>query len=58
MSGPIGSSGAGGREDSVEGVLDNQDRLARKIEDAVRLMFVRLSGGAMTATRTRVTKRS
>lgn len=32
----------GWAQDSVEGVLDNQDRLARKIEDAVRLMFMRL----------------
>jgi hypothetical protein len=32
----------GWARDSVEGVLDNQDRLARKIEDGVRLMFVRL----------------
>lgn len=32
----------GWAQDSVEGVLDNQDRLARKIEDAVRLMFVPL----------------
>jgi hypothetical protein len=32
----------GWAQDSVEGVLDNQDRLARKIEDAVRLMFERL----------------
>jgi hypothetical protein len=32
----------GWAQDSVEGVLDNQDRLARKIEDAVRLMFLRL----------------
>jgi hypothetical protein len=32
----------GWARDSVEGVLDNQDRLARKIDDAVRLMFMRL----------------
>ena len=32
----------GWARDSVEGVLDNKDRLARKIEDAVRLMFMRL----------------
>ena len=32
----------GWAQDSVEGVLENQDRLARKIEDAVRLMFMRL----------------
>jgi hypothetical protein len=32
----------GWAQDSVEGVLENQDRLARKIEDAVRLMFTRL----------------
>jgi hypothetical protein len=32
----------GWAQDSVEGVLNNQDRLARRIEDAVRLMFVRL----------------
>lgn len=32
----------GWAQDSVEGVLTNQDRLARKIEDAVRLMFDRL----------------
>ena len=32
----------GWARDSVEGVLDNQDRLARKIEEAVRLMFARL----------------
>ena len=32
----------GWAQDSVEGVLTNQDRLARKIEDAVRLMFARL----------------
>jgi hypothetical protein len=32
----------GWAQDSVEGVLENQDRLARKIEDAVRSMFVRL----------------
>lgn len=31
----------GWAQDSVEGVLDNQDRLARKIDDAVRLMFER-----------------
>jgi hypothetical protein len=34
----------GWAQDSVEGVLDDQDRLARKIEDAVRPMFVRLPG--------------
>ena len=32
----------GWAQDSVEGVLDNQGRLARKIEQAVRLMFARL----------------
>jgi uncharacterized protein DUF4136 len=32
----------GWAQNSVEGVLGNQDRLARKIEDAVRLMFTRL----------------
>ena len=32
----------GWAQDSVEGVLDNKDRLARKIDDAVRLMFERL----------------
>jgi len=32
----------GWAQDSVEGVLDDRDRLARKIEDAVRLMFKRL----------------
>jgi len=32
----------GWAQDSVEGVLDNQDRLARKIEQAVRLMLARL----------------
>ena len=32
----------GWAQDSVDGVLDNQDRMARKIEDAVRLMFERL----------------
>jgi len=32
----------GWARDSVEGVLDNQDRLSRKIEDGVRLMFLRL----------------
>ena len=32
----------GWARDSVEGVLTNEDRLARKIEDAVRLMFMRL----------------
>jgi len=32
----------GWAQDSVEGVLDNEDRLARKIEDAVRLMLMRL----------------
>jgi hypothetical protein len=32
----------GWARDSVEGVLDNKDRLARKVEDAVRLMFMRL----------------
>jgi len=32
----------GWAQDSVEGVLDNEDRLARKIEDAVRLMLMQL----------------
>jgi hypothetical protein len=32
----------GWAQNSVEGVLDNQDRLARKVEDGVRLMFMRL----------------
>jgi hypothetical protein len=32
----------GWARDSVEGALDNQDLLARKIEDGVRLMFKRL----------------
>ena len=32
----------GWARDSVEGVLENQDRLARKIEEGVRLMFMRL----------------
>lgn len=32
----------GWARDSVEGVLDNQDRLVRKIDQAVRLMFARL----------------
>ena len=32
----------GWAQDSIEGVLTNEDRLARKIEDAVRLMFMRL----------------
>jgi hypothetical protein len=32
----------GWAQDSLDGVLENRDRLARKIEDAVRLMFLRL----------------
>ena len=32
----------GWAQDSVEGVLDNQDRMPRKIEDAVRQMIERL----------------
>ena len=32
----------GWAQDSVEGVLDNQDRLASKTEEAVRMIFTRL----------------
>ena len=32
----------GWAQDSVEGVLDNEDRLVRKVEEGVRLMFDRL----------------
>jgi hypothetical protein len=32
----------GWARNSLEGVLENKDRLARQIEDAVRLMFQRL----------------
>jgi hypothetical protein len=32
----------GWARDSVEGVLEDQDRLARRIEDSVHLMFLRL----------------
>jgi len=32
----------GWSQGSVEGVLDNEDRLVRKVEEGVRLMFVRL----------------
>ena len=33
----------GWAQDSVEGVLDNEERLVRKVEEGVRLMFVRLA---------------